>query len=343
MEKQHSRKGIIKHLFVPLILLSLFSFNGNIEAHGASAAPTIITTKSSDTYINNYYSSISPSLTGDSLASALETLLKAERNASFSYGSLQTSAFPYTDADPTRPNGGYIVSFYSGDAVIGYTGMNKEHTWPNSHGGNKVENDPHMVRPTLTSENISRGNEYFSNTAAGWDPASLGDVTARGMAARIILYSAVIGKTGGLVLEDVGRGQGSGTGNKMGKLGDLLKWNLDYPVNAKEILRNETLDISLDYNRNPFIDRPEYGCAIWGNTNNNTKAICAAYATPSVTLDKTTASVNIGNTTKLTATVTNSSSSVSWSSSNTSIATVNSSGTVTGVAKGTATITRQHH
>ena len=29
-----------------------------------------------------------------------------------------------------------------------------------------------------------------------------------GMGARIVLYGAVIGKSGGLVLEDVGRGQG---------------------------------------------------------------------------------------------------------------------------------------
>ena len=56
----------------------------------------------------------------------------------------------------------YIVSFYSGKAVKGYSGMNKEHTWPNSHGGNKIENDPHMVRPTIKAENSSRGNEYFA-------------------------------------------------------------------------------------------------------------------------------------------------------------------------------------
>ena len=340
MNKHHSQKSAIKYLFVPLILLSLFSFsNNNVEAERANAA-TVITTKASDEYINNYYSSIGSSLTGTALASALETRLKAERGRTFSYDSLEDTAFPYTDVDPTRPNDGYILSFYSGKAKLGYTGMNKEHTWPNSHGGNKIENDPHMVRPTITAENSSRGNEYYSNTAAGWDPYELGDITSRGMSARIILYGAVIGKTSGLILEDVGRGQGSGTGNKMGKLGDLLQWNIDYPVNQKEIIRNETLDTSLNYNRNPFIDRPEYGCKIWGDTNANTKAICAAQqSTPTITLDKTNADVNIGNTTKITATVTNSTSTVSWSSSSTSIANVNTSGTVFGVAKGTATIT----
>lgn len=50
----------------------------------------------------------------------------------------------------------------------------------------------------------------------------------------------------------------------MGKLGDLLKWNFQYPVDQTEIIRNETLDLSLDYNRNPFIDDPSLACRIWG-------------------------------------------------------------------------------
>ena len=54
--------------------------------------------------------------------------------------------------DPLRPNGGYIVSFYSGTPVYGYTGMNKEHTWPNSHGGRMIENDPHGETYTYTRE-----------------------------------------------------------------------------------------------------------------------------------------------------------------------------------------------
>ncbi len=346
MTKSLTSNRVLKHIFFPALLVTLLAFPSKSGVR-VNASPTIITTKASDTYINNYYSSISDTLTGDSLASALETRLKAERNNSFSYGSLQTSAFPYIDVDPTRPNDGYIVSFYSGTAVKGYSGMNKEHTWPNSHGGNKIENDPHMVRPTISAENSSRGNEYFSNTAAGWDPASLGDVQARGMSARIILYGAVIGKSSGLVLEDVGRGQGTGTGNKMGKLSDLLRWNLEYPVNQKEIIRNETLDISLDYNRNPFIDRPQYACQIWGDTNANTQSICATQ-TPvdvtSVSVSPTAGTINMLSATKgmqLNATVlpvNASNKNVTWSSSNNSVATVSASGYVTGHSVGHATI-----
>ena len=65
-------------------------------------------------------------------------------------------------------------------------------------------------------------------------------------------------------------------------------------------------------------------------------------AVTGVTLDKATDSVEVGSTTQLTATVAPSNATnqaVSWSSSNTSVATVNSSGVVTGVAAGSAVIT----
>lgn len=61
-----------------------------------------------------------------------------------------------------------------------------------------------------------------------------------------------------------------------------------------------------------------------------------------VTMSPTSASIGIGGTTQLTATVQPSNATnktVSWSSSNTAIATVNTSGLVTGVAAGSATIT----
>ena len=309
----------------------------------AKAAPTVITTRSSQSYIDSYYASVNLNQTGDTLKNALATLLKAERKSSFSYGSLQSSAYPYTDVDPNRPNDGYIVSFYSGTPVKGYSGMNKEHTWPNSHGGNKIENDPHVIRPTLTSENSARGNMYYAQSPnPGWDPAEFNNPKYRGISARIIFYGGTIGASSGLIIEDVGRGQGSGTGNKMGKLGDLLKWNLQYPVDQTEIIRNETLDISLNYNRNPFIDDPLLACKIWGDTNAETRATCnqASAAPTAITLNPSTVSINMGFTETLSVSVTpsNANSTVTWESSNPSVATVNN-GVVTPVSVGYTKIT----
>ncbi len=73
----------------------------------------------------------------------------------------------------------------------------------------------------------------------------------------------------------------------------------------------------------------------YGNASSNV-------AVTGVSVSPTSASITVGTTTQLTATVAPSNATnkaVSWNSSNTAIATVNSSGLVTGVAAGTATIT----
>ena len=61
----------------------------------------------------------------------------------------------------------------------------------------------------------------------------------------------------------------------MGKLSDLLKWNLEYPVSQSEMNRNDGIFLETPQNnRNPFIDHPSYACKIWGNTNESTRSIC---------------------------------------------------------------------
>ena len=115
------------------------------------------------------------------------------------------------------------------------------------------------------------------SSSGGWDPAmeSFGDETYRGDSARIIFYAAMAVPSFKLVdLEN------DSTGNKsMGKLSDLLKWNLEYPVLQREKTRNEGAE-SLQGNRNPFIDHPEYACKIWGDTNASTREICKGGYSP---------------------------------------------------------------
>ena len=55
----------------------------------------------------------------------------------------------------------------------------------------------------------------------------------------------------------------------------MLEWHLQNPVSNREIYRNNTVH-TMQKNRNPFIDHPEYACRIWGNTNSATQAICGA-------------------------------------------------------------------
>ena len=162
----------------------------------------------------------------------------------------------------------------------------------------------------------------------------------------------------------------SSTTSKQGKMGiltDLLAWHHADPVDQYEIHRNNLLYTNYTNNRNPFIDFPEWVDYIWGTatysgtTYQSYNSTPTGYAKPStdtingynssstptvnsvaVSPDTVNLDLNGTNTCQLTATVSVSNGAaktVSWTSSNTSVATVSNNGLVTGVATGEATIT----
>jgi len=234
----------------------------------------------SDSVAQNYYKNISNTKTGQDLIIDLYNLIHP-RKCSTAYGSIW-NYLPYCDADPKNPSSGKVIAFYRGTPAS-KNEMNKEHVWPSSRGGQAIEGDPHMVRPTLTSDNSGRGNDFYNQSPTSYDPAELGAPQYRGIAARIIFYCAVQ-EYNNLTLVDkttdstIDRKHGT-----MGKLSTLLKWNLEYPVDDTEILRNEVLSgersvngKSFNFNRNPFIDNRAFACRIWGNTNAETRSVCSA-------------------------------------------------------------------
>lgn len=226
-------------------------------------------------YTGNYYDSISDTATGDALLKALDSLID-KRQKSFSYKGM-FDQFIYTDAANFENLGnGQITSFYSGKTSQKGS-MNREHTWPDSRGGSYVEKDPHMVRPTITSENSARGNDFYNESPLSWDPNSFGQNKYRGIAARIIFYCAVQEWENGLKLVDKTNDSWSSSNRTMGKLNTLLKWNIMYPVDDTELLRNNVLYEMFDHCRNPFIDDRNYACKIWGNINADTRATCGIH------------------------------------------------------------------
>jgi len=153
----------------------------------------------------------------------------------------------------------------------------------------------------------------------------------------------------------------------MGVMTDLLAWHHADPVDEFEIHRNNLLYTNFTNNRNPFIDFPEWADFIWGSVNYNGSTYIShsttptGYATPSsdtingynsggggqqtisvtgVSLNTNSISIEEGQSETLTATVAPNNATdqnVTWSTSNSSIATV-SDGVVTGVSQGSATI-----
>lgn len=73
-----------------------------------------------------------------------------------------------------------------------------------------------------------------------------------------------------------------------------------------------------------------------GNVTN--KEIKVIVSEPTLTVEQANVSIQVGKTAQLNATVQGASQTITWTSSDTSIVTVNESGVVTGIKKGTATV-----
>lgn len=219
-------------------------------------------------YSGTYYNQISDELRGKDLLLQLDNLLDSTSHPTinFTYKGLMSEVFPYTDGKD-----GKLYAFYRG-TLASSGSMNREHVWPNSRGGNYIERDPHMVRPTLTSDNSGRGNAFY-NESGNYDPGEFGAYQYRGICARIIFYCAVKAQENGLNLVD--KNTDSTSNKSMGKLSTLLKWNLEYDIDATEIQRNDVLYTKFKHNRNPFIDDRNYACKIWGDTNAETRGVCS--------------------------------------------------------------------
>ena len=164
-------------------------------------------------------------------------------------------------------------------------------------------------------------------------------------------------------------GYTSSTSNpgKMGILTDLLAWHRADPVDQYEIHRNNLLYTNFTNNRNPFVDFPEWVDFIWGkatytgNTYKSYNSTPTGFAAPTtdtlngynsgggqvvavtgVTLNKSSTSIEVGKNEELEATVAPANATnqgLTWTSSNTNVATVSAYGNVTALNEGNTTIT----
>ncbi len=185
------------------------------------------------------------------LYNALQAMMQAKHTKIQSYQETRPY-YKYTDCvsnDDSR-----VSSFYSGKLVNsqwdGKT-YNREHIWPDSKGlGGSDEDDIMMLRPTIPSENSSRGNTAYGEGSGYFDPGE----SVRGDCARIILYvftrwgnnRYLWGASG--VIED---------------LDTLLKWMEEDPVDTWEMGRNDAVQ-SITGVRNAFVDYPELAWLLFG-------------------------------------------------------------------------------
>ncbi len=281
-------------------------------------------TKSTTT--DTYYSA-AEGLTGDELKAALHTIISTGITQ-LTYSEVW-DALKKTDEDPD--NSDNVILLYTGwsypktDKGGNSDNWNREHTWAKSMGDFGTSKGPgtdiHHLRPTDVTVNSKRGNLMFDDSENGveyydtskydetsgssfdsgcsydsdsWDPRD----AVKGDIARMLFYMAVRYESeDGYDLE---LGESSSSSGIHGKLSTLLEWNEEDPVDTWEENRNEKI-YTIQGNRNPFIDHPEYVNEIWGTastgiikTEVNTTSVYPNPATEQLNI-KTTVTTDVAN------------------------------------------------
>ena len=161
---------------------------------------------------------------------------------------------------------------------------NREHVWPKSHGfpneKDTAYTDLHHLRPADRSINSARNTRsfdysdevYFDNGGKdrtnnktsrdqySWEPPD----EVKGDIARMMFYMVVRyeGPDYDLELVDYIVPNNNKTPT-LGKLSTLIAWHKLDPVDDRERRRNDLIFNKYQYNRNPFIDHPEFVDLIW--------------------------------------------------------------------------------
>lgn len=162
---------------------------------------------------------------------------------------------------------------------------NREHSWPKSYGFDTESwpayTDLHHLYACERNINSTRNNNYFNNCPGGttyavvghpakfnrllsgaWEPWDdmKGDL-ARSMFYMDLRYAGGAANEPDLFLNNSTTTTGQ---PRMAMLDTLLAWHVQDPPDDRERRRNHLIWQNYQSNRNPFVDRPEFVCAIWG-------------------------------------------------------------------------------
>lgn len=364
--------------FVSLSILSILSLGlltGIVTHHATQTSSEVLTTEATAhpanfaeyTYSGHYYDSITA--TGEGMSGTLRKALTDKINPDSvpTYGSSgQThlsTQLQYADEDPT--NSSNMIYLYTRDSVTKNAAntWNREHVWPqslsNGHWGRgRAGSDMLHIRPTYDSTNGKRGNDKYGEVAStsplkyngmdyGYSDGTyfMPLASVKGDVARICMYVWVS------YFDEYGNTHPALT-NVFQSFDTLMNWHIHDKPDVMEGNRNDYVEKNIQFNRNPFVDHPEYAWKIFGSQCSasvlaEAKAI---YPDPSqdpvavtgVSLNKTNASLEVSDTLQLTATVTPSNATnkaVTWKSNNTTVASVSNTGLITAKAAGSAAIT----
>ncbi|MGN1040992.1 MAG: endonuclease [Candidatus Fimimonas sp.] len=357
------RKTAWKTIICCVLLVAMF----------AAFVPALQPVATAATSVESYYANVTAT-SGTALLGQLHDLITTTHTRYTTYDDCKNPT--YVKKTDAGSNASSVLEFYSQADIAsswggGSTGTwNREHVWCQSlsnglWGTSGGGSDLHHIRPVETTLNSARGNNKFGEVVDGTaayykdsnkNPVALGGYnksgvfepldSVKGDVARIVMYVYThynnYNNVGGTT-------NGKGSANYFGTLNFtnvisassedaaiqlLLKWNKNDPVDDSERNRNDAV-AEIEGNRNPFVDNEQYADAIWGGKSLETDEL------QSLKLNYTslTLSENVTATLKVTAVPATANDSVTWTSSNTNVATVSAAGVVTAISQGTATIT----
>jgi hypothetical protein len=241
-----------------------------------SASFSVTVTASPANNLEPYYQPAAGK-TGADLKLSLHNIIKVQKKLTYAQ---VTDALKQTDEDPNNPNN--VILLYTGRSQAkttfgsGVNDWNREHVWAKSHGnfGTSVGpgTDIHHLRPADASVNSTRGHLDFDNggnpqgecTECKYDSDSFEPPNrVKGDIARMLMYMDVRyeGDGGELNLELADKVNTYPTPFH-GKKSVLLQWSKMDPPDAFEKHRNDVIQ-TIQGNRNPFIDHPEWADLIW--------------------------------------------------------------------------------
>ncbi len=217
--------------------------------------------------LQHYYGTTSFTTDESANLLALQSLTRTKHTTILTYP--QRHNYLY-DADKDPQNEQNVILMYSGESRYWkeYSSpsnthspqtFNTEHVYPQSRlNAEDAITDLHHLRVCDEQVNSDKSNFIFIDatgefklTNSGWYP---GD-NWKGDVARMVLYLNVRYNE---VITD------------MGTLEMFLSWNIEDPVSAFEINRNNVIE-NAQGNRNPFIDNPYLVTLTWGGENAQNK------------------------------------------------------------------------
>lgn len=235
----------------------------------------------------HYYESVEGKK-GNELKKALYELIRGHTIIKYDGTSGNNWKTIYRSLDSDPDNEEQMLLIYTG-MMPKETQFDREHIWPKSNGFTDYKNlepgiDLFNLHPALPGVNSYRNDSqyddlpdtnvnpyyHFHYSKMVFEPED----STKGDIARTLFYMAVryegYEKVNGTLkllpdLELYPETNHPADGNTyyMGNVETLLEWNRLDPVDKTEIARNEKIYQNYQYNRNPFIDHPEYADLIF--------------------------------------------------------------------------------